>query len=442
MPADSSARRAAFERQVGGKLAFGGDVALLDAGARGDPFVGGVDALGELAVRDHPRRQIGAAADHLGTQERGTVQHGQTAAAWAAGAAGAAGDRRASSIADRLVESVGDHVDGDADRVGEADRVGAAMALHDDAVEPEQDGAVVAARIGPAADLLQRVARHEVAEPGDPRGPERAAQEFGDRASPCPSAVLSATLPVKPSVTTTSTVPAGMSSPSTKPWNWIGSALVRRIAAAARTSSWPFMSSEPTLRRPTSAACSRARCARTRRPCTANWTRLSAIAFDIGAEVEHHALAAHRREERRRSPAGRCRRACAAKSSPSPSTRRCCPPRRRRRPGRRAPRRSQGACSTAGPDAAPRSASSSFGTVSSVCRMVQRLASLGDFFSSGASRASSPNSRYWTSGKRLQAMLAPSTTMCGASSPPMASRAIVRRAFTMAAPALGSAGIR
>ena len=33
-----------------------------------------------------------------------------------------------------------------------------------------------------------------------------------------PSAVFSATLPVKPSVTTTSTVPLAMSSPSTKPW--------------------------------------------------------------------------------------------------------------------------------------------------------------------------------------------------------------------------------
>ena len=84
----------------------------------------------------------------------------------------------------------------------------------------------------------------------------------------------------------------------------------------------------------------------------------------------------------------------------------------------------------------------SFGTVSSVCRIVQRLASLWLFFSSGASRASSPNSRYWTSGKRLQAMLAPLMTICGASSPPMASRAIVRRALTMAVSALGCAGSR
>src|SRR3546814_7977223 len=37
-----------------------------------------------------------------------------------------------------------------------------------------------------------------------------------------PSAVLSAILPVNPSVTTTSTAPAGMSLPSMKPWNRIG----------------------------------------------------------------------------------------------------------------------------------------------------------------------------------------------------------------------------
>ena len=47
-----------------------------------------------------------------------------------------------------------------------------------------------------------------------------------------PSAIFSATLPVKPSVTTTSTTPSVTSVPSTKPWKSIGSRLSRSIAAA------------------------------------------------------------------------------------------------------------------------------------------------------------------------------------------------------------------
>src|SRR6185503_5089021 len=50
-----------------------------------------------------------------------------------------------------------------------------------------------------------------------------------------PSAVLSAILPVKPSVTTTSTVPLEISSPSTKPWNAMGRLELRRIWAAPLT---------------------------------------------------------------------------------------------------------------------------------------------------------------------------------------------------------------
>ena len=55
--------------QVAGGLAFGGDVALADAGARGDPLVAGVDELREVVVGQHLFRQVAAgtgdAGEHL-----------------------------------------------------------------------------------------------------------------------------------------------------------------------------------------------------------------------------------------------------------------------------------------------------------------------------------------------------------------------------------------
>ena len=66
-----------------------------------------------------------------------------------------------------------------------------------------------------------------------------------------PSADLSAMLPAKPSVAITSTVPAAMSSASTKPWNLIGRPESRSVAAAVRMVSEPFSSSVPMLSRPT-----------------------------------------------------------------------------------------------------------------------------------------------------------------------------------------------
>ena len=48
--------------EVAGGLAFGGDVALADAGARGDPFVAGIDELRQVVVGQHLFRQIAAGA--------------------------------------------------------------------------------------------------------------------------------------------------------------------------------------------------------------------------------------------------------------------------------------------------------------------------------------------------------------------------------------------
>ena len=89
-----------------------------------------------------------------------------------------------------------------------------------------------------------------------------------------PSPVFSATLPVNPSVTTTSVVPAAMSWPSTKPWNCGPIWLARRISAASRTVSSPFSSSDPTFSRPMVGAVSPSTVRANTSPITANSTRL------------------------------------------------------------------------------------------------------------------------------------------------------------------------
>ena len=40
------------QREIGGLLAVRDDAALADAGALADPFVGGIDALGEIVIGD------------------------------------------------------------------------------------------------------------------------------------------------------------------------------------------------------------------------------------------------------------------------------------------------------------------------------------------------------------------------------------------------------
>src|SRR3546814_11783356 len=53
--------------EVGGHLAVGGDVALVDAGALTDPLVGGIDPLGEIRIGDDLCRQVGPTARDEGT---------------------------------------------------------------------------------------------------------------------------------------------------------------------------------------------------------------------------------------------------------------------------------------------------------------------------------------------------------------------------------------
>jgi hypothetical protein len=50
------------EREVAGGFAIGSHAPFADAGARGDPFVGGIDEFLEIGVGDDFFRQIAAGA--------------------------------------------------------------------------------------------------------------------------------------------------------------------------------------------------------------------------------------------------------------------------------------------------------------------------------------------------------------------------------------------
>ena len=87
-----------------------------------------------------------------------------------------------------------------------------------------------------------------------------------------PSISFRATLPVKPSVTTTSATPLGRSRPSTLPANSIP-AEPERISWAATTSSRPLPASSPTESRPTRGRSTPSTAALKAAPRKANWTR-------------------------------------------------------------------------------------------------------------------------------------------------------------------------
>ncbi len=58
-----------FKGEIGGGFAFARDMAALDAGARHDPGIGGVDHLGQIVIGENLVRQMGAAADNDGTRD-------------------------------------------------------------------------------------------------------------------------------------------------------------------------------------------------------------------------------------------------------------------------------------------------------------------------------------------------------------------------------------
>ena len=169
-----------------------------------------------------------------------------------------------------------------------------------------------------------------------------------------PSAIFSATLPVKPSVTTTSTTPAVMSLPSTKPWKSIGSGALaqHRRGAAHHVVALVLLGADieqADARLGARPASMRAKTS----PITANWNRCSASQSTLAprsSTTTGRCCAGMHRGDRRPVDARqrlqhelghRHQRAGIAGRDRG---------RRRRRPS---PRRSPAACWSCGPGAAP-----------------------------------------------------------------------------------------
>ena len=263
-----------------------------------------------------------------------------------------------SCLADLRQQFVTHHVVAEVDRGREAFGIGAAMALDDDAVEPEEDAA-----IGAAADPSFRAASGRRRARTDSRsGPDRPAHRGaqisrdlprgafrGLRARCCRQSPRSP--PRRP-------CPCRYRRPR-RSRNSRGAAGCARAECcpASRTSSRPFTSSTPILRRPT---VGRSRSNRTRAialPMTAMSTRCCASA-PIVAPRSSTTISPRSVGQAPRSPAARSRAmVLAGETWPSPSARRYCRPRPRHRPRPSSPRRSPATSTTSsGRGAAPGSA--------------------------------------------------------------------------------------
>src|SRR5919108_4853281 len=105
-------------------------------------------------------------------------------------------------------------------------------------------------------------------------GPERIRSLIASRTvREVPSSTFSATLPVKPSLTTTSAVAAGRSNPSTLPTKLNGPPCSR--SPASRTSGVPLPCSSPTDSSPTRGLATPTTASMNAAPMWANWTRCS-----------------------------------------------------------------------------------------------------------------------------------------------------------------------
>ena len=169
--AGSERRTGGGDGEVRGQLARRGDPALANAGALGDPGIGGVDLPGKIGVGEDMARQIASTAEHDRTRYRhvGTLS-----------ATGFA--RAAFLVAERLgnlgLQLVARHVVAEVDRRSEAFGIGAAMALDDDAVEAEKHSAVDLAWIHLVLQCRERVAGEQIAELGEQRPAHGVAQIF------------------------------------------------------------------------------------------------------------------------------------------------------------------------------------------------------------------------------------------------------------------------
>ena len=211
------------------------------------------------------------------------------------------------ALADLVVEPVHHHVHRHVDRMGEAL---ARRCRH--ATSPPRRSAPASPRRCSGAGRATRAAGPAPGAPADrPAAPTRMERNTWRSRSPisrsAPSPVFSATLPVKPSVTTTSVVPAAMSWPSTKPWNCGPIWLARRTSAASRSVSSPFSSSEPTFSRPIEGAVRPSTVRANTSPMTANSHQVARVAL---SRWRRGRASPRRRAPRARSPpspAGRSR---------------------------------------------------------------------------------------------------------------------------------------
>ena len=211
------ARRVGGERR--GRLVRAGDVAEADAGALDDPFVAGVDRLRQFGVRHAARGQRRAGAD----DDRTRIMPCRLRLA----------SKLPRSSAMRRVRSSRTIFAATPIAVRDAGLVGAAVALHDDAVEPEEDRAVVIVGI----EMMRAAVRSPGARSGSrsssaPSCGTRACSRSATKRA-VPSTVFSAILPEKPSHTITSTSPRDSLSPSMKPLKVSGRCVAARSAAAA-----------------------------------------------------------------------------------------------------------------------------------------------------------------------------------------------------------------
>src|SRR5437763_17052233 len=84
-------------------------------------------------------------------------------------------------VADLFEETVDLEVDRDADRVGEAERVGRAVAFHRNAAEAKEHRPVITAWVEACRQFLQSPAGKDIAEPRQRRMTKRGAQRFAEQ---------------------------------------------------------------------------------------------------------------------------------------------------------------------------------------------------------------------------------------------------------------------
>ena len=133
-------------RQRGGGLAVAGDMAGVDAGPLDDPFVGGVDASRRARALVTRR---GGSAEPVPAM---IARRRHLAAAQLRGLRRDVGE----ILGDLAGQVLAHHPRRHPDRIGDALVGGAAMALHDEAVEAEEDRAIMVVRIEMVAEQFGR----------------------------------------------------------------------------------------------------------------------------------------------------------------------------------------------------------------------------------------------------------------------------------------------